>query len=247
MSRFWNWIANLSPGEIARSGEVNQQFGEIDGALDSVANEMNRAIRFTNGATPAEADFQIAESAGQRAGRALGFDANGKAAIVSMLWAWRGDWLTATAYAVNDVVAQGTEKSLYVCRIAHTSGTFSTDLAASRWTKVIDLIEVYRAVRRSKIITSAQSPYSAVAGDDLMVDVSGGAVTITLPAAPSINDQAISVTHIDGNIGANNITIARNGLRIMGLLENMTVNDTNAAFELAYSDAARGWRLVRGV
>lgn len=246
MSRYWSWTSNLSPGEIARSGEVNSNFSAVNGALNSVEAEMNRSIRFTADASPAETDFQIAETAGQRALKALGFDASGKAAIVSVLWAWRGDWVTATAYAVNDVVAQGTEKSLYVCRIAHTSGTFSTDLAASRWTKVIDLTEVSRAIRRQQIITAAQSPFAATPGDDLLVDVSGGAVTINLPASPTIADQAISVTHIDGNIVSNNITIGRNSLLIMGLAENMTVADTNAAFELAYSDATRGWRIVRG-
>jgi hypothetical protein len=43
----------------------------------------------------------------------------------------RGAWLTSTAYAVNDLV---TETSLvYLCLVAHTSGTFATDLAAGKW------------------------------------------------------------------------------------------------------------------
>jgi hypothetical protein len=246
MSRYWNWTSNLSPGEIARSQEVNDNFSAIDAGLDAVELEMNRSIRFTNDSNPAESYFQIAESPAQRASKALGFDSAGKAAIVSVLWNWRDAWLTSTAYAVNDVVSQGAEKSLYVCRVAHTSGTFATDLAASKWTKVIDLTEVSRAIRKQQIVTNAMSPFVATAGDDLLVDVAGGAVTITLPASPSINDQAISITHIDGNIGTNNITVARNGNLIMALAENMVVNDTNAAFELAYSDASRGWRLVRG-
>lgn len=40
-------------------------------------------------------------------------------------------WLTTTAYAVGEIVTQsGTS---YYCVIAHTSGTFATDLAAARW------------------------------------------------------------------------------------------------------------------
>jgi lysophospholipase L1-like esterase len=43
----------------------------------------------------------------------------------------RGAWTTSTAYALNDVV---TESSVvYRCTLAHTSGTFATDLAASKW------------------------------------------------------------------------------------------------------------------
>lgn len=43
----------------------------------------------------------------------------------------RGAWLTATAYALRDIVTQGGNS--YICATAHTSGTFSTDLAAVRW------------------------------------------------------------------------------------------------------------------
>lgn len=48
----------------------------------------------------------------------------------------RGTWLTATAYAVNDIVLQGTKT--YVCLTAHTSGTFATDLAAAKWMVIVD-------------------------------------------------------------------------------------------------------------
>lgn len=40
-------------------------------------------------------------------------------------------WVTATAYALGDVVYQDDE--CYLCIEAHTSGTFSTDLAADKW------------------------------------------------------------------------------------------------------------------
>ncbi len=43
----------------------------------------------------------------------------------------RGAWLTATAYAKNDVITQSS--NAYLCLVAHTSGTFATDLAAAKW------------------------------------------------------------------------------------------------------------------
>jgi len=43
----------------------------------------------------------------------------------------RGAWATATAYNVNDQVTNG--GIAYLCVIAHTSGTFSTDEAAGYW------------------------------------------------------------------------------------------------------------------
>ena len=49
---------------------------------------------------------------------------------------WRGDWVTATAYSLNDCVEY--QGSGYVCISAHTSGTFATDLAASKWDLLVE-------------------------------------------------------------------------------------------------------------
>lgn len=43
----------------------------------------------------------------------------------------RGAWLTATAYVKLDIVT--INSNTYICSVAHTSGTFATDLAAIRW------------------------------------------------------------------------------------------------------------------
>ena len=43
----------------------------------------------------------------------------------------RGAWGTTTAYAVKDAVSDS--GTWFVCVEAHTSGTFSTDLAAGKW------------------------------------------------------------------------------------------------------------------
>jgi hypothetical protein len=40
-------------------------------------------------------------------------------------------WLTSTAYTVGDLRSNGGTN--YYCKVAHTSGTFSTDLAAGKW------------------------------------------------------------------------------------------------------------------
>lgn len=43
-------------------------------------------------------------------------------------------WLTANPYNVNDIIIESDK--IYRCLIAHTSGVFATDLAASKWTEV---------------------------------------------------------------------------------------------------------------
>ena len=86
--------------------------------------------------------------------------------------------------------------------------------------------------------------YTAVDGDQLLVDTSSGginsSVTITLPASPAVGNE---VHFIDsGNFFAsNNLTISRNGSNILGSATNLTVNTNGTAFTLVYVNAARGW------
>lgn len=47
-------------------------------------------------------------------------------------------WVTAHAYAIGDLVSQGGTN--YYCTTAHTSGTFSTDLAAGKWYALTGMI-----------------------------------------------------------------------------------------------------------
>lgn len=247
-NRFWDHVATLVSGQTARANLVNAQLDGVMGGFENVEQEMNRAIRFNDGTTPLDTTFQLSQTALQRANLIMAFNAAGALELRAGTFTWRNNWATATGYSVNDVVIGPTanNNSLYICVLAHTSGVFATDLGAGRWQLMVDLLQVNRAIRKFQIVTSAMSPFLATPGDDLFVDVTGGAVTVTLPAAPVILDQAISVTHMAGNIAANNITIARNGNPIMALAEDMTVNTTNASFELAFANASAGWRLVKG-
>ena len=88
------------------------------------------------------------------------------------------------------------------------------------------------------------STYTAVNGDQLLVNTSGSgigtAVTITLPASPAIGNE---VHFIDsGNaFASNNLTIGRNSSNILGAASNLVVSANSAAFTLVYVNATRGW------
>ena len=86
--------------------------------------------------------------------------------------------------------------------------------------------------------------YTAVNGDQIFVDTSGGGigspVTITLPASPAVGSE---VHFIDSgnNLASNNLTINRNGSNILGAASNLVVSTNSAAFTLVYANATRGW------
>jgi hypothetical protein len=81
------------------------------------------------------------------------------------------------------------------------------------------------------------------ANDRYFVNTSGGAATITLPASPLTGDS-ISIIDLASTFDTNNCTIARNGLKIMGLTENLVLNVEDEAITLVYTGATYGWKLT---
>lgn len=82
--------------------------------------------------------------------------------------------------------------------------------------------------------------YTATAGEGILVDTDTGAITITLPASPTISDR-VGIIDEDSNSSVNTITIGRNGSPIMSETEDMTIDNDGAALILVYADATRGW------
>jgi hypothetical protein len=85
------------------------------------------------------------------------------------------------------------------------------------------------------------SDFTAVAGGAYLIDVSSAAVTITLPASPSLGDE-VRLIDAAGNSGTNNITVGRNSQKINGNAEDLTVSTDSAAFSLVYYNSTNGWR-----
>jgi hypothetical protein len=81
------------------------------------------------------------------------------------------------------------------------------------------------------------------ANDRYFVNTSGGAATITLPASPLTGDS-ISIIDLASTFDTNNCTLARNGLKIMGLTENLILSTEDEAITLVYTGATYGWKLT---
>ena len=85
--------------------------------------------------------------------------------------------------------------------------------------------------------------YTAVAGDNIFADTSGGAFTITLPSSPIQGDE-VSFIDSEGTFDTNNLTIEPGSEKIMGNTagDEMVIDSNNAAFTLVYQDSDFGWR-----
>jgi|TARA_X000001382_G_scaffold122594_2_gene105680 hypothetical protein len=89
---------------------------------------------------------------------------------------------------------------------------------------------------------NSDSPYTASDGENIFVDCSAAAVTITLPASPTIGQQ-VKIIDGTGSAGTNNITVGRNSQNIQGSAADLTISTNSAGISLVFYDASNGWRL----
>lgn len=85
--------------------------------------------------------------------------------------------------------------------------------------------------------------YTAVNGDRIIADTSGGAWTLTLPASP-LTGNYIQIT--DGNdFEATNLTVARNGSTIEGISDDVLLTIGRTTYDFIYDGTT--WEVVAAV
>lgn len=95
------------------------------------------------------------------------------------------DWVTGTEYEANDTVYESNK--VYRCLIAHTAGVFATDLAALKWTEILDFDQYLTATAADVVSTEAdlvsvEADLASVESDLSAVESDAGAVETDLAA-----------------------------------------------------------------
>ena len=114
----------------------------------------------------------------------------------------RGAWLTATSYAVKDIIETGAPLAPYMCVTAHTSGVFATDYAAGKW-----------LVLGSGLPTATQ----------VSVTPTGGVGSTNVQTAIAELDSEKVAKASNGSDFAN-IAITRTNLSVFSQAENQTLS-----------------------
>ena len=98
------------------------------------------------------------------------------------------------------------------------------------------------------ITSSSITAYTAVAGDNLLIDTQAAQVTITLPASPAMGDE-VSIMDVSpsGGFTTNKVTVDRNGQPIRGAASNLELVTNNQSIKLRYTNATKGWQYVYNV
>jgi hypothetical protein len=91
------------------------------------------------------------------------------------------------------------------------------------------------------VSTSISSNVSIYPWNNYFVNTAA-ARTLTVQATPSLGDE-IHVFDATGSAATNNITIASNGTKINGTIQDLNINVAYAAIVLVYTGSTYGWRV----
>lgn len=169
------------------------------------------------------------------------------------------NWETSFSYAVNDIVIESNK--IYQCLIAHTSGTFATDLVATKWLRVSTDVSGATGVlplssggtNKNATASNGAIAYSDTDSLELLAPGTSGQVLQTNgAAAPTFVNKSISAKAENGSsVTLEEIQVPNNQLTSTATNKHL-LNDCgssnnlllNCGFE--HSTPATGWTLTAG-
>ena len=221
--------------EIIATGEKAGQWGGINntnlqileqtstGVLDVDISAGSSTLLLTDGAQSTGKNFYFRLYGTLAANRTITMPATAE-----RVWIIKDDTVRGTSnYTVGVLTASGTTQPI---------PPGATVLCKSNGSEtVVSIIQ-----KGYETITDANSPYTAVAGAQILANTTSTVITVTLPSAASTGDE-ITIIDARGTWGSNNLTVDRNGLKINSGTSNLTLSNNGQSITLVYIDSTRGW------
>lgn len=186
--------AGAAASAVAAAASAVAADASADAAAVSETNAASSASAAStsagNASTSAGNAATSASNASTSAGNAATSETNAAASAAAAalaVWEPEGAWVTATGYTVSPRSIVRESGNAYGCLVAHTSGTFATDLAALKWELLVEKG------------ADGVSGYT----DEQVRDVIGAALTDTGLAVVTVNDGGDT---IDINVPAASTT-----------------------------------------
>lgn len=175
-------LAAEDPSSPYTGADLDEEFNAVKVTLDEIL--ANMAL--------------IQRDDGDLANDSVGLDQLGASAIVGFE---NSAWLTATAYTLTDSVFEN--GVLYKCIVAHTSGTFATDLAASKWELVADFGAL--TISDGSVTTAKLAALAVTTAKLDALAVTSGKIAADAVTTAKILDANVTTA----KIAASNVTYAK--------------------------------------
>lgn len=157
--------------------------------------------------------------------------------------------VAADDYPQNAVLDLTYDSTLTKWLIAGSAGSSAASESAAGIVELATTAEAAAGTDTSRAVTPAgvaaalgtfvvkTTTYTAVSGNKILADTTGGAWSLTMPASPSAGDSFELMTY-----GANLLTVLRNSSKIAGIADDGAIpGGTNAHLRFIYLNATYGW------
>ena len=101
-----------------------------------------------------------------RANKFLSFDADGNPTVTNAVGTYKGNWATATAYVVYDIIKDTSNNNIYICLTAHTSTgsqPISSNADVAKWSLMVDAASASTSATNAATSASAASTSATAA------------------------------------------------------------------------------------
>jgi hypothetical protein len=207
------------PSDFASEGDT------FLAALPTFQSEANALRDEVNG-------FQSSASASATAANASQVLAE-QAAQSSLSSANASLYVATTTYNNGDRVI-GSDGATYSCLTDSTLGDDPVSSTSGDW------VQVTFSQPTTSIETTA---FSALPFLFYFVDTTAAPIVVTLSATPAVG-TIITFSDYAGTWKTNNVTLLRNGNKIQGLEENMSLNLGGVTIGIVYTGSTYGWRIM---
>ena len=170
---------------------VEAQYDKIVMMVQQLQEQADRTIRFNTTVSDA-GGVEITDTVAQRSGKVLAYDASGDLSVADELGEWKGNWATSTAFVARDLVLDAATNNVYICLVAHTSGTLSSDVSASKWSLVINAAAV--AASAATATTKASEASTSASTASTQATNSANSATAAASSASTASTQANTAT-----------------------------------------------------
>jgi hypothetical protein len=133
-------------------------------SLQEMQEELDRAIKLSRTNTITSTEFS--QDATARANKVLAFNASGELAVSTEIGTYKGNWGTATAYVVRDIIKDTSNNNIYICLTAHTSTgsqPISSNADSAKWGLIVDAASASSSASAASSSASAASSSASAA------------------------------------------------------------------------------------
>ena len=219
---------------------IESQYDKLVMMVQQLQEQADRTIRFNTTVSDA-GGVEITDTVAQRSNKVLAYDNAGDLSVANELGEWKNNWATNTIFSTRDLVLDAATNNVYICLVAHTSGTLSSDVSANKWALVINAAAVAASATTATTKASEAAASATTASNQASTsttkanEAAASAATANTKAATATTKAAQAAT--SATAGASSATAASSSASAGATSATNAANSATASANSATTSA----------